>query len=125
VLDVRGGRGAPRRAREQVAAFLDGLVDGNRRYRVLLLVSELVTNSVVHAGVGPSGSVRIDVCVRDGALRIAVVDHGSGLVPQMRAPEHERGGGIGLYLVDQTTDEWGVEVDAGARTEVWFKIDAN
>ena len=121
-VGVPGGPSAPRRAREAVAALLDGVIDETRRYKVVLLVSELVTNSVVHAGVDENGTVRIELLISGALLRVAVIDHGSDGAPRLRAVDRDRGGGMGLRLVDQASDKWGVEFNARTRTEVWFEV---
>ena len=122
-LGITGGPAAPSRAREAVDALLHGLLCDARRREVLLLVSELVTNSVVHAGVGPAEKVRIEVTVDDPKVRIAVIDRGSDEAPRMRPRDRESAGGVGLFLVDEASDDWGVERDRG-RTAVWFEVHA-
>ena len=78
-----------------------------------LLVSELVTNAVVH-GVGAI-SLRIDV--EADAVRIEVADEGNvALAP---SPEPGAHGGWGLRLVEQLADDWGVREGS---TKVWFRL---
>jgi Histidine kinase-like ATPase domain len=64
-----------------------------------LLVGELVTNSVVHANVGPHRALTMEVTTLDDRLRIAVTDPGSRLRPCVLPPDPETPGGLGLLLV--------------------------
>jgi anti-sigma regulatory factor (Ser/Thr protein kinase) len=84
-----------------------------QRQEAALMVSELVTNAVVH-GVGAI-SLRIDV--EADAVRVEVADEGSVAV----APRPEPGahGGWGLRIVAQLADDWGV---LEGSTKVWFRL---
>ncbi|MFI6511235.1 ATP-binding protein [Streptosporangium sp. NPDC050855] len=90
---------------------------------VVLLVSEVVTNSVVHSGSRAGGEVAMTVTVRPAAVLVEVCDAGSGAsAPHVRNdPEAE--GGRGMFLVDLLADRWGVRpgTPGGART-LWFRI---
>jgi anti-sigma regulatory factor (Ser/Thr protein kinase) len=78
-----------------------------------LMVSELVTNALVH-GIGTI-SLRIDVDA--DAVRIEVSDQGEAtLAPSPTPGAH---GGWGLRIVDQLADDWGV---LAGSTKVWFTI---
>ena len=84
-----------------------------QREDAALMVSELVTNAVVH-GVG-SISLRIDV--EADAVRIEVADEGNvALAPSPTAGAH---GGWGLRIVEQLSDDWGVR---DGSTKVWFRL---
>ena len=52
-MRIRGGEGAPSRARKSVPSQLEGQIAPTTASDVALIVSELVTNSVLHANVGP------------------------------------------------------------------------
>lgn len=81
-----------------------------------LLVSELVTNAILHA------RSPVDLVVRKvkGAVRIEVFDDGNG-VPQPLHADHEDDAGRGLGLVEAVATRWGVDdIDAGQ--SVWFEI---
>jgi anti-sigma regulatory factor (Ser/Thr protein kinase) len=86
-----------------------------------LLVSELVTNSVRHAVAATESTVMLEVSVRDDLVRCCVSDPGPGFEPEERTPEDDPGSGWGLFLVEQLSDRWGVDLNAG--TSVWFEID--
>ena len=88
--------------------------------RAECLVSELVTNSVRHAGLRPSESVVLELAVSDRSFRAAVTDPGPGFSPSAASrpgpPSH-----WGLFLLDRMSDRWGIERADGTR--VWFEID--
>lgn len=94
------------------------LLDLSVFYDASLCVSELVTNAVLHADVGPDGELELDVQINGEILSVAVTDAGRGFNPQEPAPGDESG--WGLYIVDRLSDRWGVE--RGKRTRVWFEI---
>ncbi|MGW0564222.1 ATP-binding protein [Streptomyces sp. NPDC003016] len=72
---------------------------------VLLCVSELATNALVH-GVPPGRGYRLRLWLYGGGvLRIEVHDSGDGL-PRVREPDGESG--RGLLLVTALADRWGV-----------------
>ena len=86
-----------------------------------LLVSELVTNAIRHAGLERDDVIRLVVVSGDRALRIEVCDPGSGFEPTEPVLDPARPSGWGLYLVRELSDRWGVERDA--ETCVWFELD--
>jgi anti-sigma regulatory factor (Ser/Thr protein kinase) len=86
-----------------------------------LLVSELVTNSVRHAVAATESTVMLEVSVREDLVRCCVSDTGPGFEPAERTPEDDPASGWGLFLVEQLSDRWGVDLNAG--TSVWFEID--
>lgn len=88
---------------------------------VALLVSELVANSVLHAGLGPDASVGMRVVATASRVRVEVRDAGPGFAPRPAAPGLQRTSGRGLFIVDRIADRWGVERGRGAC--VWFEID--
>jgi anti-sigma regulatory factor (Ser/Thr protein kinase) len=82
-----------------------------------LMVSELATNSVRHAGTG----FRITI-VRSGAeVRIEITDC-SGARPELRSPRPEDPHGRGLRIVDMLSDTWGVDGAPPAGKTVWFTV---
>jgi len=91
---------------------------------LILLISELVTNAVVHTGcpavlrmlVGaadPAGSA--------GTVRVEVADT-SCCPPQPRHAAGEDTGGRGLELVDGLADRWGWQRE-GAGKRIWCEVD--
>ncbi|MEU8472849.1 ATP-binding protein [Streptomyces sp. NPDC029006] len=75
---------------------------------VLLCVSELATNALLH-GVPPGRgfSVRFDLARAEDRLRMEVHDSGPGTV-RLREVDPEAEGGRGLLLVAALADKWGV-----------------
>ena len=88
-----------------------------------LLVSEIVTNSVRHAGLGPKDRVRLRVLVEGGQVRAEILDPGPGFEPPSHAPAAGSGSGWGLFLVERIADRWGID-RADGRTRVWFELDS-
>ena len=120
-MRIPGGDDAPTRARRSVRAQLDGHIPATKAKDAALLVSELVTNSVVHANVGPRRALTIEVTTLDDRLRITVTDPGSPLRPRLLPPDPETPGGLGLVLVDELCETWGVSQDLGL-TCVWCEL---
>jgi anti-sigma regulatory factor (Ser/Thr protein kinase) len=116
------GLQAPAVARSVVAQWLAGQVAPCVLETALLLVSELVTNSVRHSGV-PEGEdvvVRVDLW-RDGC-RLEVEDPGRDGVIAPQPPDLRNGGGMGLNLVQMLSERWGVVRAAGGPTRVWAQL---
>lgn len=82
-----------------------------------LLVSELATNAVLHAGTA------FRVAVHDGAGTIRVeVSDGDPTVPELQHDSPDAITGRGLQIVDRIADRWGVSPSADGKA-VWFEID--
>src|SRR5947209_16107568 len=88
-LLLRGGATTPRRARMAVDSWLDSGLTHGQRSAIALIISELVTNSVVHANVGSDSTLTVEAATREDRLLIAVTDPGSDLEP--RVPPHAAG----------------------------------
>lgn len=101
---------------------LAGLLPAAKLEDVRLVVSELVTNSVIHAGLSPNDWISLLVEVSVGAVRGRVCDRGPGFEkPSKLGPRPDLSGGWGLPIVENISDRWGVE--RGDYTCVWFEID--
>ena len=85
-----------------------------------LLVSELVTNSVRHSDRNGSSVVELEVDVSEKRVLVRVTDNGPGFEASPRGPEDDPGSGWGLFLVEQISDRWGVELNGS--TQVWFEL---
>ena len=93
----------------------------NRRADALLAATELVTNSLVHAGPGP---VTVYAWLDTNRLRVEVHDAGSGIPPEREWTLPVDGGSIGgrgLALVRKVSERCGHRSAPWAST--WFEMD--
>lgn len=88
----------------------------------MVVVSELVTNAVVHGG----GMIRVVVLPTASGARVEVTDRGAGmpaLAPFLpRADGAVQVGGWGLRIVEALSSRWGVRRNEVGKT-VWAEID--
>ncbi len=100
----------------------DTLVNWGCRGRiddVVLLVSELFTNAVLHG----AGRVELRIELVDARLRVEVVDEGRGPPIARRAdPSVEAIGGRGLLIVDTLASNWGNGHDREGHTRMWVEV---
>jgi anti-sigma regulatory factor (Ser/Thr protein kinase) len=109
---------AVRDARRYVRAGLTGNLSEERLDDVVLVVSEVVTNAVVHGA--PPGTLGISLS--DGLVRIEVTDSTTA-GPVQEALHHESQRGRGIALMDTLADRWGVVVGPHEGKVVWFEVD--
>ncbi len=121
-IRIDGGPGAPRDARIAVLLQIEGHVSEANATDAALIVSELVSNSVLHANVGPDQTLTVQLLTLEDRLRITVIDSGSVLEPCIRPPDQRTSGGLGLCIVDQVSAAWGFARDADGRTRVWSDL---
>jgi phosphoserine phosphatase RsbU/P len=95
-----------------LAAGLEVLLDD-----ALLLISELVTNAVVHAGT----EVELNIDIGVGRARIEVIDHGPGQAIRRDKADQPREDGHGILLLDALAQEWGTRNFGGGKS-VWFVL---
>jgi len=88
---------------------------GIRYDDVVLVVSELVSNSVRH---GSSQGIEVKVSARDGHIRVEVTDDGPGF-----AVDAPRGEGLGLTIVERLAERWGMQ-KGSQRFTVWAELAA-
>ena len=101
---------------------LEGSLPPEKLEDVRLIVSELVTNSVRHAGLSPDEEISLTVVISDESVRGRVCDSGPGFEkPSEPRPRTDLSGGWGLPIVERISDRWGVERNGCAC--VWFEID--
>ena len=93
-----------------------GLV-GRAAEDVQLLVSELVSNSVLHAGLPADALIWVRVARVDGGVRVEVCDEGGGLFAPSAHP-HRRDGGRGLRIVRTLSSDCGLHHNG--HTLLWF-----
>jgi anti-sigma regulatory factor (Ser/Thr protein kinase) len=122
-LELEGTPDAAARARRALDRFADHLPEPRLR-DLRLLVSELVTNAVRHAGLSDADRIRLLAMRQGGALRVEVHDPGTGFEPRPPAPDPARASGWGLDLVQELADRWGMD-GSGPGTRIWFELDAD
>jgi|HubBroStandDraft_3_1064219.scaffolds.fasta_scaffold01361_8 anti-sigma regulatory factor (Ser/Thr protein kinase) len=89
-------------------------------HTIVLLVSEVVSNAVLHSRARSGSSIMLTAEIGRGRIRVSVLDGGAGFTPRPREPGVTQGG-YGLYLVDKASSRWGVDrVEDGTR--VWFEL---
>ena len=119
-FSVNGGFEAAPDAREAVRAG-DGAVPAALKEDILLLVTELVTNAVLHAGVGPDQSLRVELTRWPRRIRVEVTHPGDGFRYDCVNLSPDTPGGWGLVLVDRIADRWGI-ISSTDGTCVWFDL---
>ena len=124
-LDRRGGHpqqaqlaretGAPKAARDWVQRHFGAALSDDKLAIAQLLVSELVTNALMHG----QGTIVLRARLHDGRLRAEVIDEGDGFEWSQPDPDPERVGGWGLTVVAGGSDRWGIGEGAN---HVWFEL---
>jgi anti-sigma regulatory factor (Ser/Thr protein kinase) len=119
-LELEQNREAPALARAAISGFCqDRDIDATTLATLTLLVSEMVTNAVIHPDVDPTTTIGLHARLAARWIEVRVTDHGSGFTPKVRDPG-QIGGGYGLYLLDRSASRWGV--DTTRDTTVWFEL---
>jgi anti-sigma regulatory factor (Ser/Thr protein kinase) len=119
-IRLRGGMTAPARARREVGAMLAGY-DEAMALDVMLLLSELVTNSVLHGGAGDSAQIAVNVEASGSAVHVEVLSPRRRFDrPSQREKDLATEGGRGLQIVDAIARSWGIE--QGHQTRAWFEL---
>ena len=104
---------AARSARRWLRAT--GVVPPDLADEVDLVVSELVSNSVVHSGLSEPDVVLVRVASVGAGVTGEVVDGGRGMGHEPRGGERA----MGLRIVDGTVSRWG---HTDHPTRVWFEL---
>jgi anti-sigma regulatory factor (Ser/Thr protein kinase) len=73
-----------------------------------LVVSELLTNAILHARPLPGARVLVAWALRERSLEVAVSDGGSTTRPRNVQPSLSSIGGRGLAIVEHLSSSWGV-----------------
>ena len=108
--------GTPAAARAFVRETLHPGSSDVRVDDVALVVSELVTNAVLHG----DGDIMLNVVVADDAVHVEVADAAPAL-PAPRAAPSDADSGRGLFIVDGVATRWGVRPAARGKV-VWADL---
>ncbi|AIV35878.1 ATP-binding protein [Streptomyces sp. R1] len=124
-LEVRPDPSEVGRARRWARSRLAGSgirADEPLAETLVLLVSELVTNAVVHTGRSAVLRLVLPGAVTEEATVRLEVDDASDRAPVPRCAGGEATGGRGLALVDGLADRWGWSRE-GAGKRIWCELD--
>jgi len=119
-IELACGKQAPSEARHWLA-WIDAYLDPRRFYDAQVMVSELVSNAVMHADLEAGDPICLRARVESERILVTVCDRGRGFEPQdpPRRPASDVVGGLGLWLVGTLAD--GLTFD-GARGRVSFEV---
>lgn len=76
-----------------------------------LVVSELVSNAILHARPLPGATVRATWVLSEESVEVAVSDGGGATQPRQAQPSVSSLGGRGLAIVEHLALTWGVRAD--------------
>lgn len=108
-------------ARRRARAELGALLEEGELELVEILVTELVTNAVAHAGLDRSDNLVLHLAAAWECVRVEVCDGGVGFTPDALGRPRREPGGYGLMMVDRAASRWGIATDEG--NCVWFELD--
>ncbi len=100
------------RVRAAVTEALDRSLPREVVENILMVATELVSNSVMHAGLAPGDQIAFRLR-SERRIRVEVEDAGRGFAggePRIVDPGRDPGG-RGLLIVGLLSEEWGVEED--------------
>jgi|Tabmets5t2r1_1033131.scaffolds.fasta_scaffold04503_4 anti-sigma regulatory factor (Ser/Thr protein kinase) len=116
-LDLASSPRAPRQARQAITELLTRSGRTDRAADAALLVSELVTNAVMHAG----GPISVSATYLDATLHVEVHDTDQHPLPDLRKPSASDKTGRGLHLVKLLADRWAITPTPDGKT-IWFEL---
>ena len=121
-LELAPALRAPRAARAFVAETLVAWdVQAEDVEAVQLVVSELVTNAVLHAAESPT--ITLELILTEDAVRVLVSDCGPG-DPERQAHPHAWTAetGRGVWLVEAFSEQWGTKARGRDGKTVWCEL---
>jgi anti-sigma regulatory factor (Ser/Thr protein kinase) len=111
---------ASREARNAArAVLLDWCVPSALVDDAMLVISELVTNAVLHTGT--ASTVELELYQTRHRLRVSLADD-SPAAPRLRRVRGAAEDGRGLAILAALSDRWGVEPHRNGK-RVWWEVD--
>lgn len=110
MLRVKATKSAPQISRSKLTEIRDQIE--SRFDDVALVISELVSNSVRHAG--SSGEIAVRINIDQALIHIEVTDSGAGFDPDQPRD------GMGLDIVESLSEDWGIEMNGSCT--VWADL---
>ncbi|MFD3532870.1 SpoIIE family protein phosphatase [Streptomyces sp. NPDC058664] len=107
-------------AREQIRQLLHDWADGDQLDSAVLMVSEMVTNVLVHTDGDALLVAEVACAEKSRRLRVEVADTSDEL-PHKRHPGEMASSGRGLVLMEMLADAWGVD-PRGEGKAIWFEL---
>ena len=104
-------------ARGAAKRYLGGKIGRERLSELCLVISELVSNALVHG----RGQVVLRLLLDEGIVRGEVIDEGGGFEHEIHARGPDDVSGRGLSLVEAFTNRWRIHEGT---THVWFELAA-
>lgn len=121
-LELERNDEAPSVARAAITGFCENRhIPAGTVSTLRLLVSEVITNAVIHPDAEATASIRLLAQRTSGTIRVEVTDQGGGFIPRPRDPA-QAGDGFGLYLLEREASGWGVV--RRDETTVWLEVTA-
>jgi anti-sigma regulatory factor (Ser/Thr protein kinase) len=121
VVEVRASPEAASCARRAIARLPALADDAALAADAGLLVSEVVTNVVMHAGLDATQDIEVHVALTSRRIRVGVRDSGAGFDPGQARHPPDASGGWGLLLVERLAERWGTRWRTDG-FEVWFEL---
>ncbi len=94
-------------------------MNGSSRQTLLLLVSEVVSNAVLHSSGPDEERIGFSASASEDAVTVSVTDAGEGFTPGEQCTGRPDGG-FGLQILECAASRWGV--DCEGQTRVWFEL---
>jgi anti-sigma regulatory factor (Ser/Thr protein kinase) len=116
-LDLASSTSAPRQARQAIIELVTRSGRTDLGANAALLVSELVTNAVMHAG----GPISVSATYLDATLHVEVHDTDQNRVPDLPSPSAADKTGRGLHIVGLLADRWAITSTPDGKT-IWFEL---
>jgi anti-sigma regulatory factor (Ser/Thr protein kinase) len=114
-VQVPRGKDAPALARSAVRRSFAAELPTQQLDDLLVIVSELTTNAVLH-GVG---EIRLRVSVENSRASGEIVDQGRGFAGDVRDHGIDEFGKKGLLIVARLAERWGIHEGS---SHVWFEL---